>query len=64
MICTSCRSCGADLSAVPGKGQLFTQFLMKVVRCPHCRLRTTVLTLRRKSDGLKKMRFWQHFSAL
>jgi hypothetical protein len=50
MMCTSCPSCGGDLSAVPVKRKLFTQFLMEVVRCPQCRLRTTFLTIRENSE--------------
>ena len=42
----TCRSCGADLSPAQEQRKLFTQFLMKVVRCPQCRLRTTLLTRR------------------
>jgi hypothetical protein len=51
MMCTSCPSCGGDLSAVPVTRKLFTQFLMKVVRCPHCRLRTTFLTILENSEN-------------
>jgi hypothetical protein len=59
----TCRSCGRDLSRVPVKRKLFTQFMMKVVRCPHCRLRTTQVVARRVLVGgmparrLKRDRF-------
>jgi hypothetical protein len=42
----TCPSCGGDLSVAPVKKKLFSQFLMKVLRCPHCRQRTTFLTHR------------------
>ena len=41
-----CPSCGGDTSAVPVKKRQFAEFLMKVVRCPHCGLRNTVLLAR------------------
>jgi hypothetical protein len=48
----TCFSCGGALSAVLTKRRLFAQFLMKVVRCPHCRLRTTVLRIRKSARSL------------
>jgi hypothetical protein len=43
----NCPSCGGDTSAIPVKKRQFAQFLLKVVRCPHCRLRNTFLDSRR-----------------
>jgi hypothetical protein len=42
----TCHSCGGDLSTIPVKRKLFTQFVMTVVRCRQCGLRTTLLTHR------------------
>jgi hypothetical protein len=50
----TCASCGGDLTGVAVEQKLFRQFLMKVVRCPQCRLRTTVLTLRKLVDTRKR----------
>jgi hypothetical protein len=49
---SSCPACGGNTSGVPVKKRLFAQFVMKVVRCPHCQLRQTYLT-RRKFVGSK-----------
>jgi hypothetical protein len=43
----TCRSCGADLSPAQVQRKLFTQFVVKVARCPLCRLRTTMITRRK-----------------
>jgi hypothetical protein len=55
MMFKTCPSCGGDLSAVTVKRNLFGHFWMKVVRCPLCRRRTTLLT-RRKFLGSKPAR--------
>ena len=47
----TCRSCGGDLSGVQAKRKLFTQFVMKVVRCPQCKLRNTYLISRNSVGG-------------
>jgi hypothetical protein len=51
MMCKTCPSCGGDLSGVRLKRKLFTQFVSNVLRCPHCRLRTTFLTIRENSEN-------------
>jgi hypothetical protein len=43
----TCPACGGDTSSVRAKKRLFAQFVMKVVRCPHCRLRQSFLTRRK-----------------
>jgi hypothetical protein len=67
MMCKTCPSCGGDLSGVRLKRKLFTQFVSKVVRCPQCKLRTTVLTIRENGEtgvGIKKRQLAQCLSAL
>jgi hypothetical protein len=51
----TCPSCGGELSVVPVKRRKFTHFWMKVLRCPQCRLRTTLLN-RRKFLGSEPAR--------
>jgi hypothetical protein len=46
-----CPSCGADMSKVPVKKWQFARFVAKVVRCPQCNLRKTVLTIRKAGPG-------------
>jgi hypothetical protein len=43
-----CPSCGGDTSTVPAKKRPFAQFLVKVVRCPHCGLRNTLIAPRKE----------------
>jgi hypothetical protein len=50
-----CPSCAGDTSTVPVKKRLFAQFSMKVIRCPHCKLRATFLTIRKTRNELVKM---------
>jgi hypothetical protein len=47
----TCRSCGAELSPAQVQRKLFTQFVVKVARCPLCRLRTTLITRRKVVSG-------------
>jgi hypothetical protein len=56
MRCRICPSCGADTSKVPVKKRSFARFLAKVIRCPHCKLRKTVLTIRKSDPGLVSRR--------
>jgi hypothetical protein len=49
MKCNTCPSCGIDRSTARVKKRQFTQFMVEVIRCPLCKLRTTFLTLRREA---------------
>jgi hypothetical protein len=42
----TCPSCGGDMSSVPATRRVSAQFVVRVIRCPHCRLRQTFLTTR------------------
>jgi hypothetical protein len=64
MMCKACPSCGGDLSSVPVKQKRFTQFLVKVVRCPHCSLRTTLLTRRKAMSGKLGFRIGGAFESI
>ena len=46
-----CSSCGGDTSAVPVKKRKFAEFLVRIVRCPHCELRKTFLTIRKSGSS-------------
>jgi hypothetical protein len=48
---STCPSCGGDTSGVTVKKRLFAHFVVRVVCCPHCRLRKTYLTSRKFVDG-------------
>ena len=51
-----CPSCGADTSKVPVKKRRFARFLAKVICCPQCKLRKTVLITRKSGPGLVSRR--------
>jgi hypothetical protein len=50
-----CSSCGGDTSKVPVDKRQFARFLAKVIRCPHCKLRKTVLIIRKSGPGLVEL---------
>jgi hypothetical protein len=45
-----CFSCGGDTSTVPLKKRKFADFVVKVIRCPHCKLRQTIITIRKPGN--------------
>jgi hypothetical protein len=47
----ACPSCGAVRSIVRVKKRQFSQFLVRVICCPQCKLRTTFLTFRRSNQA-------------